>query len=185
MSVEKLASRYAKALLDLSKEQATLERVYQDILSFAQALQNRDFALMVKSPIINASKKRTILKRIFGTKFHEITRRFVDIIIRKRRETYLPEIVSAFIEQYRDYKKVATATLITAVNVERLLLEQVRNIVMQRTGKTSVDLTTKIDPSLIGGFILKFDDKLYDASIASKLNKIRSKFDDNVYVKQY
>ena len=85
MSATRLASRYAKALLDLSVEKMQLEEVHSDIEVFQKALANKDFGLMVKSPIINSDKKKAIFKRIFGNKFNTITnnlRLFVYILMR-------------------------------------------------------------------------------------------------------
>ncbi len=179
MSAARLASRYAKALLDLSIEHTQLERVYQDVQAFNNALQNRDFLMMVKSPIVHSPKKMAVMQRIFGDNFHEITSRFIKIIVRKHREFYLPEIVDAFINQYRKHNKIATATLVTATDVDQQTIDKVKQIVLTSTGNTSVELDTSVDPSLIGGFILKYDDKLYDASVAHKLEKLQAKFEEN------
>jgi len=185
MSATRLASRYAKALLDLSVEKMQLEEVHNDMEVFQKALANRDFGLMVKSPIINSDKKKAILKRIFGNKFNNITNKFMDIIIRKKREFYLPEIVHEFETQYKERKQITTATLITASAVDSGIVEQMKQIVRRDTGKANVVLETSVDESLIGGFILKFGDKLYDSSISHKLEKLGKQFDENKYVRTF
>ena len=86
MSVKRIASRYAKSLLDLAKEQNNLEPVFNDMTTLQKAVKNRDLYLMLKSPIINAKKKTDIVNKIFGTGFDKMSSGFMNIIINKGRE---------------------------------------------------------------------------------------------------
>jgi len=186
MSASKIASRYAKALMDLAIERGELASVHGDVELFDKSLaSNDDLRLLLKSPIVNTEKKQTILTRVFGGSFSETTTSFMGIVLRKRREAYLPEMVDAFIEQYRTYKSITTAELTTAVPVDGVILAKVRHMVLANTGRKNIELTTKVDKSLIGGFILTFDDKLYDSSISHKLAKLRKQFVENKYIKKY
>ncbi len=185
MSVNKIATRYAKSLLDLAEEKGQIKAVNQDIEQFSEVLKNRDFYLLIKSPIVNTTKKMKILKEIFGDKFSVITNSFLDIVVRKRRESYLPEIVNSFKEQYKAKQGIVNAHLTTASPINDDLISKVRGIILLDTGKSHVDLETQIDPSLIGGFILQFEDKLYDSSVAHKLDKLKKGFDENKYIKKY
>ena len=186
MSANKIAQRYAKAVLDLAIENKELETVYKDINAFDKALgSNRDLKLLLKSPIVNTDKKQTILQRIFGDGFHKITNSFLDIIVRKRREFYLPEIFDAFIAQYRNHKGMVTAELVSAVAVDDALVEKVKAIVRKHTGKSQVILSTSVDASIVGGFILKFEDELFDSSIAHKLESLKKGFEKNKYVREF
>jgi len=185
MSANRLAGRYAKALLGLAIEQGQLDSVYKDIEGFSKALNQREFKLLIKSPIVNSDKKKSILTRIFGNGWNKITSSFVNILMRKRREFYLPEIAEEFTKQYKAHQKIATAILTTATPVDDATLQDVKNIVLKQTGMKSVELTTEVDASLIGGFVLKFGDKLYDTSIAHKLEKLSKQFDSNKYVRSF
>ena len=84
----RIASRYAKSLLDLANEQGKLDRAVDDIKLFQDAVSNCDLLLMIKSPIINADKKRSVFKAIFDGKVDELTAAFFDIIIKKGREGF-------------------------------------------------------------------------------------------------
>ncbi len=185
MSAIRLASRYAKSLLDLAIENNKLEQVYDDILEFDKALQSRDFLLMLKSPIIKSDKKLAILKAIFKDNFEPMTTGFINLVVTKHREFYLPEVITAFKEQYKELKQIATANLVTATPVNEQLLEQVREIVLNQTGKKWVEITKSIDPTILGGFVLTFDDKQYDCSIANKLFDLQKEFKENKYIRQF
>ncbi len=177
MSVTRIASRYAKSLLDLSQEQNKLEKVTGDVQAFQKATEQRDFFLLLKSPIVNPDKKGTILKEIFGGKFDELTMAFINITLRKGRESYLPEIAKEFMAQYQALKHVSTVKLTTATALSDDALNAIK-VQLQGSSQTqaNIEIETAVDPNIIGGFVIEFDDKLYDASVAHKLNNLRKEF---------
>lgn len=185
MSATRLASRYAKSLIGLAIEKGQLEEVNNDIRSLQQAMYNRDFWLLLKSPIINTSKKLSILKKLFDGKLGTITSTFMEIVTKKHREFYLPEIVDEFIKQYQGHKGIVNAKLTTAVAVDRKLLDEIKGIVLKQTGQKEVQLSTAVDKDLLGGFILQFEDKLIDSSIAHKLDKLDKQFTKNKYIREF
>lgn len=185
MSASKLGNRYAKSLIDLAIERGTLETVYKDISGLKESLSNRDLFLFFKSPIISPSKKLSILKSLYSGKVDELTYGFYEIIIKKRRETYIPEIVDAFIEQYNVHQKISTAKVTTAVPINDTLIEKIKSIIRKNKKEVNdVIIEAVVDESILGGFILAFDDKLYDYSIAGKLANLQKSFSENKYVKK-
>lgn len=76
MSVNRIATRYAKSLLDLAVEQNVLEAVKSDIETFVKMVENRDLYLLLKSPIINATKKESVFEVLFGARFNKLTNAF-------------------------------------------------------------------------------------------------------------
>ena len=115
MSATKLAARYAKSVLDLAKEQGKLELVLSDMRLIQSAIDsNREFYLMLKSPIVHGDKKMEVVLGVFHNKVNEITESFIGILMRKNRESYLPEIIQAFIEQYNTLHHITPVTVITA-----------------------------------------------------------------------
>src|SRR5690349_22141032 len=103
----RIASRYAKSLIDLAIEQGKLDRILADMTAFAAATKLRDFALLLKSPIVNADKKEQVIKAIWGGKMDPLTMNFIQIILRKGRESGLDEIANEFIHQYREIKGIS------------------------------------------------------------------------------
>jgi F-type H+-transporting ATPase subunit delta len=184
MSVSRISTRYAKSLLDLARDRNELDSVKKDMDVFADAVKNRDFYLFLKSPIINTGKKLSVIHTIFEGKIGTTTKAFFDIVIKKGREMYLPEIAVDFIAQYKVYNKISTITLTTATPLAESALNEIKakllnsNITMDK-----LDIITKIDPAIIGGFVIEVGDKLYDASITHKLDQIGKEFVGNQYVK--
>ncbi|MCB9324179.1 MAG: ATP synthase F1 subunit delta [Lewinellaceae bacterium] len=177
MSVQRIASRYAKSLMDLAVEQNKLERVLEDVQSFRATTKVRDFHLLLKSPIVHATKKVNILKLLFGAKYDELTMAFLNIIINKGREPYLPEIADEFVAQYREMKGISSVKLITASAVSAEMLKSIEaKLMASAETDQSVEISTEVDPALIGGFVIEFQDKIYDASIAHNLEALKKEF---------
>jgi F-type H+-transporting ATPase subunit delta len=102
--------------------------------------------------------------------------------VKKGRERDLPEMATAFIEQYNEMKGIHQVTLTTAVEVGAELKKSIEDKVKAENKFATVELTTKTDDSLIGGFVLEFNNNLVDASIARDLRDIKKQFLSNEYV---
>lgn len=184
MSITRIASRYAKSLLDLAKERGELDIVLKDIQDFFEVTKNRDFYLMAKSPIINSDKKAKIFDKLFKGKYSEMTLSFFHIIIRKGREMYLPEIARQFLAQYKILNHISTVRLTSAVEIKKDQLEQIKARLLESDiTDENIELITNVNSDLIGGFVIEIGDKLYDASVTHILNQLRKEFSDNLFVK--
>jgi len=183
MSNPRLASRYAKSLLDLSIEQNALAPVLKDIESLHKICgENRDFTLMLRSPVLKGDKKMHILNAVFEDRFQPLTKGFIELLIRKGREFFLPEMTEAFIAQYKTHKNIHEVYLTTAVKIDDTLKQKIKAKVSALIPEGSLDLKIKVDEDLIGGFVLETGDKLFDASVRRDLNDIKKQFTKNEYV---
>ncbi|MBK8701887.1 MAG: ATP synthase F1 subunit delta [Saprospiraceae bacterium] len=184
MSVNRIATRYAKSLLDLAVDQQVLDAVKGDVELFARMIENRDLYLLLKSPIINATKKESVFKVLFGDRFNKLTMAFFNIVLKKGREMYLPEIGKEFMAQYKQLIGLTTVTIVTATPMDAGNLAQIKSKLMSsnETAK-DVELLTKVDANIIGGFVLEIGDKLFDNSIAHKLKQIRKSLSNKDFVK--
>jgi len=186
MASTRVSSRYVKSLLDLAVEQGKLEEVHSDMLLFDSVCrENRNFVLMLKNPVIRHDKKREILERLFSGKVGDLTKAIFDIITRKNREALLPEIARGFYYAYNRYKGIGNATVITVMEIDEALRNQFSKMAREISGDQQVDLVEKVDPALIGGFILNVGDQQIDASLRKKLNVLRMNLRHNPYIKEY
>lgn len=177
MSAERLSYRYAKSLIDLAKEQGTLETIKGDIDFLITATQNRDLALLLKSPIVSKMKKADVLEAIFGDSFNDMTMSFMDILLSKGREMYIPEIATEFLAQYKAFNKISTVKVTTAQPMDDAAMASIRAKLVESSDLAeNIEIETEVDPSLIGGFKLEFNNRLYDASVAHKLNEMKKAF---------
>lgn len=185
MSVERIATRYAKALIELADEQGKLDKVLEDVQSFNQVSKNRDFLLMLRSPIIKESKKEKIFDLLFSSKYDELTMAFLKILLKKGREPMLAEIAEEFELLYKKLKHISSVKLTTASKLSEATVAVIRKKLKESSATDdNLELETAVNPDLIGGFVIEIEDKLYDASVAHKLNLLNKDFRDNLYISQ-
>jgi F-type H+-transporting ATPase subunit delta len=179
----RLAARYAKSILDLAVEKGQLDTVYNDMLFLQAAFRvSKELVVLLKSPIVKTDKKDKILDAISAGKVSVITATFNKLLLRKNRELYLPEIVTAFIDQYKVNKGIHTVKLTTAVPVGEDLKQSILEKVREGKHIQQIELNAVVDEALIGGFVLEIGDELVDGSIAFELNNIKKQFQNNDFI---
>jgi F-type H+-transporting ATPase subunit delta len=179
----RLSGRYAKSLMDIAVEQNAVESIYEDMLGLQKLFaENRELVSVMHSPVIPADKKQNIVKAIIGGKANPITEKFITLLTSKAREYFLPEIATTFIAQYKELNKINTVHLTTAHELdENVKANLIASITAKLEGK-KLDLITKVDEKLIGGFVLESNNNLFDASVARDLKDIQKQFLENIYV---
>lgn len=182
----RIASRYAKSLIDLAAEQGKLDRVLEDMKLFAEVVKVRDMALLLKSPVVSMDRKSKVFAALFTGKVDQLTFAFLDIILKKGRESLLAEIANEFIHQYREIKGISIVEVTAAETLSAETLESIRKkLVDSKLTHGQIEFKTKVDPALIGGFVISFEDKLYDASVRHQLDILRKEFDSKEYQVSY
>jgi F-type H+-transporting ATPase subunit delta len=183
MQNPRLAQRYAKSLIDLSGELKQLDIIHDDImLLHAICSQSREFVLMLKSPVINADKKYKIINAVTKDKISKITQTFIKLLCSKNRESILPEIISSFIEQFNKIKGIHKVKLTTATPVSDAIKNSFIHKIEAAASIKNIELETKVNEKLIGGFVLEMEGKLIDASILRDLNDVKKQFANNDYI---
>lgn len=186
MADSRIASRYVKSLLGLAVEQKALEQVSQDMTLIASVCTNsNDLMLMLKSPIIRHEKKHAVLTKIFKGKVHALTLAIVDILTRKNRESLVPAIANQFHSAYNEYMGISRATITTTVPIDQAFKSEVEKIVKRLSSSEKIELEERVDPELIGGFVLSVGDRQIDASVKNKLKLLKVKFSENPYIREF
>lgn len=180
-----VASRYAKSLLELAMEQGNLEQVKDDMQLLEQTIsENRDLENFIKNPIIKADKKIAVLSEVFSQKMSNLSSKFISLITTKKREVYLLGIAKSFLKQYNTHKQIMSAVITTAKGIDEATRNRVLQMVTESTNN-EIELVEKVNPELIGGFILEYGDKRVDTSISHKLNRLKREFKENPYIKNF
>ncbi|GAB4251028.1 MAG: ATP synthase F1 subunit delta [Ekhidna sp.] len=176
MSEGRIAVRYAKPILELAEENKVLDKVKADMEAFSGICkENRDFSLMLKSPIIPHLKKAEILKKTFSGKVNDLTLKTFDLITRKNREGILEAIANEFVHLYNQKKGISEVTVTTSIKLDAGMRKSFEALSKKVTGKEPI-LSEKVNPEIIGGFVLKYDDKQIDDSVRGQLKDLELKF---------
>lgn len=177
-----VASRYAKSLIDLAQETGQLEEVRKDMQLINEVSKNnRDFIVLLQSPVVKTDKKQAIFKQLFEGKVSKTTFAFLNLLASKRRESYIADVASAFDEQYKTLKNIITVKVESAVPLDEKTKAEILAPV-KSAHKGAIALVEKVNPSLIGGFVLTINDTQIDHSVRRKLNDLRKGFADNTHI---
>ncbi len=185
MNVSLVAERYASALFDLALEKKAMEEICQDSLLISKTCdESRDLRMLLDSPIVNTGKKQVILREIFEKNVHPVTMTYLDIMVRKNREMLIPLIALKMVGLYNEYNNILIVHFKSPVKPDAVTTQQVTDLMKNYT-KADISLKTEIDESLIGGFILSWNDKQYDASIRREIEEMRNAISKvNLYKKK-
>lgn len=176
------ALRYAKATLNLAKEKGLAQEVNDDMKLIESTIEeNNELEVMLKSPVIKSSVKKSVLSEIFGDKVNEITSGLLNLLVENKRPALLDLVAKEFIVIYDFLQGVEVAQITSAVPLTEKLEKEILKRVQDSVGK-EITLKNIVDPSIIGGFVLRVGDKQYDSSVSYRLQELLSQFEDNQYV---
>ncbi len=173
MSEIKIANRYAQALIQQAIADNKLSVVADNMQTLLDTCQSsKDLRNVLSNPIINGDQKLMALKTIFKN-FDALTINLMALVCSKSRENVLAEIAESFLSAYRAHQGIQKVHIESAVVADEKTLQSIKQFVMDKTGAKSIELHSTINPSVIGGLVIKFGDNLLDSSIAAKLRNLK------------
>lgn len=183
MSNVRIATRYAKSLIDLAKERNELDEAFADMQWLQSVCKgNSDFVSMLRSPVIKSDAKGKIVTAVAKSSIGQLTGSFIRLLITKGREGILPEIITEFIRQYKEYKKIYSVRVTTAVPMSDELKEGIVRYIKSNTKLQNLELETVVREDILGGIILQLEDKIVDASISYDFKQIAKLFENNDFI---
>ncbi len=173
MDQSAITVRYAKAFFATAKEKNLVDTLKADIELVLDVCSNSaDFILLLESPIVKTSKKAELITSIFKGKIHELTLNFLMLIGANKREEHIPGICRNFLTLTRKDQNIKSAVITTATEINKATIAKIE-LLMAKELDAKIELSSKLDPNIIGGLVLRIDDKQYDASVATQLKKIK------------
>ncbi|PSF37473.1 F0F1 ATP synthase subunit delta [Aphanothece hegewaldii CCALA 016] len=168
-----IAEPYAQALMSLAQDRNLTEQFGQDIRALLNLLQNsQDLRLFLESPVVQITDKKAVLERVVGEDSNNYLKRFLLLLIDKRRIVFLEEVC----QQYLELLRKLTNTVLAEVTATTELSEEQRQSVAEKvkalTGAQAVEIKTSVDPDLLGGVVIKVGSQVYDASLRGQLRRI-------------
>lgn len=175
MKISRAASRYAKAILSLAVDQNVTADVNNDMKSILVTVsKNAELSGFLKSPMIGGDKKLAALQQVFAT-VNDLTKKSFGLLVTNKRVDILADVATQYIVLFEEMNKRVIATVTTAVALDAALEAKVLAKAKELAGK-EVTLEKHVDPSIIGGFILRVGDKEINASVQSKLGNLKRAF---------
>ena len=168
-----LAGRYASALFDLARDQRQIESVGKSLDALDQALlDSRDFGEVVTSPLVSREAAGKAFAAIAPQlKLDPVTTNFVGVLARNGRKNELRNVIRAFRRLAAEHRGETTAEVVTARPLNDDQLAQLRQQLRTRAGR-DVAIDAAVDPSILGGIVVKLGSQQIDASIRTKLNRL-------------
>jgi F-type H+-transporting ATPase subunit delta len=169
-----VASRYASALFEVAREAGSIDAVMGDLDRFDQMIQGSpDLARLIRNPVFTAEEQeRAIGAVLTRAGVSGLTGNFIRLVALKRRLFALPDMIRSFRRLVSDAKGIVQAQVVLAERPSDAVMSDI-TAALREVAKAEVALDVKIDPSLIGGMIVKIGSRMVDASVRTKLNSIR------------
>jgi F-type H+-transporting ATPase subunit delta len=170
--VEEIARVYADALFGVAKEEGKLDEVHEQLGEFADALEeNRELQVFLFSPYFSSSEKRDGLARVVKGAEAELLN-FLELLAEKHRMPAIFRIRRRFDELWAEENKRLEVRLTAAVPLDDDVVKRVGKEIERKTGRR-VDLSSEVDPDIVGGLVLRVGNRVLDASLRAKLERLR------------
>ncbi len=180
MSVYRISYRYANSLMQLAEEKKIFKKVTDDAeLIFNTLNSSKELRSVLKSPVIKSNNKKSLLQKIFEKKISDETASFVSFVVEKNREDILFDIFKEFIALADKKNGIVKAKVVSASDLNDQLRQRMTDDLSKKTNK-KVSANYNVDANLIGGFIVRIEDTVYDASVKHQLNLLRKKFSEEI-----
>ncbi len=173
MSESRITVSYARALFLAARDQEVLDKTRYDAeLLLEITTDSAEVRQLLESPVINSSKKLQVFHSLFSGRVGNLTLEFLKLVTENRREEYIPGMCRHFINLYKQERGILQANIATAVPLSERTREEVISIVREAF-KAKIELNEQVNENLIGGFVIRVEDRQLDASVRGKLRKIK------------
>ncbi len=173
----KLVSKtYGEALFEIAMESGEdkAQELMEEILGINAVLQqNPEFDELMKHPGIPKQEKLQVLKEVFKGRVSEELESFLEVIVSKERYRDMPDIFSYFVDRVKETRKIGVAYVTTAVELTAAQKSAVESRILETTEYKSMEMHYMVDASIIGGMIIRINDRVVDSSIRTKLDGLK------------
>ena len=172
----RISVRYARALFQLTQEQGCEDAVYDGLSRFTHnyLLAMAQFNEVLSDPIVAKEEKVKLIEMAVGEPMHEALKQFIAFVADQKREDKMFLIAMKFMEMHRQKHNILSTQVTTATELPEASYERIKAFIKQ-TFDADAEMDVKIDPSLIGGFILDIENTRMDASVVGQLNALKQK----------
>src|SRR3954447_17462696 len=170
--MEEIADVYSRSLFEVAQEKGSLDRVHDELSEFADAMnESQDLRVFFFSPYFSSQEKKEGISRMVQEADENFVR-FLEMLAERHRMPVIFRIRRAFDELWREENKLLSVTVTSAVDLEAELVEGIGERIEEQTGR-GVELSSKVDPDVLGGIVLQVGNMVLDASVRNRLEQLR------------
>jgi ATP synthase F1 delta subunit len=170
--MEEIANVYARSLFEVARDHDVLDRVREELVEFTDALdESHDLRVFFFSPYFTSQEKRDGIDQILDDADEHFTR-FLGLLAEKHRMPIVYRVRTAFEELWADENRLLEASVTSAVELDESVVRRIGEQIEQQTGRR-VDLTSEVDPDVLGGLVVRVGNTIMDASVRSRLERLR------------
>jgi len=170
--MQEIAEVYARSLFEVAKEHDVLDEVHEQLGQFADALaESRDLQVFFFSPYFSSEEKKEGIGKLIEDGDERFVR-FLELLAERHRMPALMRIRRAFEDLYAEERKLLPVTITSAVELDESTVSKIGERIEEQTGRT-IELTTSIDPDVIGGLAMRVGNVIMDATIRARLERLR------------
>jgi F-type H+-transporting ATPase subunit delta len=170
--MEEIAEVYSRALFEAAKENGALDRVHDELGEFADALDsNRDLQVFLFSPYFSSEEKKQGIERIVVDADERLFN-FLELLAERHRMPALFRIRREFDSMWADENKLLTVSVTSAVELDEGIVQEIGREIQEQTGRR-VDLSSNVDPDVLGGLVVRVGNLVLDATVRNRLEQLR------------
>jgi F-type H+-transporting ATPase subunit delta len=176
------ATRYARALLDVAtKEQADLSRIESDLAGFVAMLnEHSTLGHALLNPAVPASRKRAVVETlVVRAEILPMVGKLLALLADRDRLVLLPDLLETYRQRLLDHRNVVRIEVTTASPLASDRSEQIEQSLTRATGRT-VNLSTRVDPAIVGGLVARIGSTVYDSSVTTQLKRMKQRLEESV-----
>ncbi len=161
---------YGNALFELASEENILDELYGEVTELVAVLKdNEELIKLLNHPQIEKNEKKKLIENIFGERVSDEITGLMIMVVEKGHVTSLTDIFDYFIRQVKKAKNIGVATVTSAIPLNDAMRKSVEKRLLETTHYASMEIDYKVDKSLIGGLVIRIEDRVVDSSIKTKL----------------
>jgi len=170
--MEEIAEVYSRSLFEVAKEQGALDRIHDEVGQFADALNDsNDLRVFFFSPYFSSQEKKDGIGRLVQDADENFIR-FLELLAERHRMPAIFRIRSEFDRMWRRENRLLPVSVTSAVELDSELVEGIGKRIEEQTGQR-VDLSSRVDPDVLGGLVLQVGNMVLDASVRNRLERLR------------
>ena len=171
---KQISKTYGEALFELAVEEQKLDVLFEEAKAVREILRdNADFGRLMTHPKISGEEKVQMTEEVFKGRVSKEMTGFLVIIIEKDRYRDLDAVLTYFIDRVKEEKHIGVAFVTTAVALDEATQTKIVKRLLETTGYETMEMHYSVDPSIIGGMIIRIGDRVIDSSITTKLNELK------------